>query len=589
MSSTSLSDIKNVLKFLRESNGIFNDSVCEIKESPIGGVGVFSTTDIDEETVLLRVPKSSIFSSSNSSIANLLFDAEIDGILALNIAFIYEITVFNEKSNWSTYLNTIKYMDENGNLYLPPSMWDDKIKQVLKNTTFNNLYDAMGPQEELQEGFEVAIDLAMNWNQEFNLPLPKGFFDINVEDPEDINHKYQKFVAVAYAISSRVFEIDNFHESALVPVADLFNHHPSDPNVKFVSLYDVCSKCGENGMCSHLLAEEAEAAEDNAKHYKESNGKSQKKTVIDTDFIKALEEHGDSSEEKSEDDSNISVSEDDDIDDLQVMDDSGKPLDPEECVDIVLATSISKNEEIFNSYGELPNPFLVARYGFGVENNPMDVLYFGKELLSMIKKDFSLKERIEWWKTEGFENFMNWFEIMREEEENESSDNEDEDISDEEHDESNCTDHDHSHGKDTHDHSNCTDHDHSHEETVQEEDTSKIWLSEIYIDDTLKPTLPFWVIARVLSMKEPEYKKFIKNIQNETHKNEHFQTLYSTSNNEQAQKFVKKLVDMKKLLPIPESMEQWTFANKSENIVDSVQCLLKSENSLITRVKEEFK
>lgn len=125
MASTILEDLPGVLGFVEDCGGFFPRSKCQVKRSPVGGLGVFAQCDLNEGETLLQLPKSAVFSASNSSIANLLVDSDLDGMLALTIAFVYETTVFQEKSHWWPYLKSVK-IEEAGSLYLPPNYWPDR-------------------------------------------------------------------------------------------------------------------------------------------------------------------------------------------------------------------------------------------------------------------------------------------------------------------------------------------------------------------------------------------------------------------------------------------------------------------------------
>lgn len=360
MSNTQPDDLSDVLRFVGDSDDSFWSTECEVRTSPNGGLGVFAKQDLEEGTVLLKLPKSCLFSASNSSIANLLVDDEIDGVLALNIAFLYETTVFKEKSHWFPYLKSIKIYNDDGLLVLPPSHWSETEKLLLKGSTLDTLHGGLAKDEDVQEGFEIAIDLAHKWNGEFGLPIPQGFLDVDLSDKQEVLLKFHRFVATAYALSSRIFEIDAFHESALVPIADLFNHHVTTPDVHFSSLYDVCQLCGEPGMCKHLVAEAAlEAAQ----------------------------------QDLSEQEMDESSDEDEDNDDDESKQD--------ELVDMTLVHAVKKGQEVFNSYGDLSNALLLARYGFTVAHNPNDVLHLGKEIRQLARHQRHA-QRIAWWRKIGY-------------------------------------------------------------------------------------------------------------------------------------------------------------------------------------------
>lgn len=359
-------DVPRILQFVADCRDSFWSSECEIRESKLGGLGVFAKNDIRGGTTLLKLHKSCLFSASNGTIANLLVDDEIDGVLALNIAFIYETTVFRDKSHWVPYLQSIRIHDRRGQLVLPPSYWSDEVKECLKGSTLDTLHDGLRAEAEVKEGFEMAIDLASKWNGEFGLPIPQGYFDVQVEDREDTLLKFRKFVATAYALSSRIFEIDAHHGNALVPIADLFNHHVTAPDVHFSSLYDVCELCGEPGMCKHLVAEAAMGAQ-------ESDEQADPAEVHDS---------SDDEEDTSHED---------------------------ELVDMTLENDVCKGEEIFNSYGELSNALLLARYGFTVENNPHDVVHLGKEVKWLLRHNRRHAAKYKWWRRRGWDLYSDWY------------------------------------------------------------------------------------------------------------------------------------------------------------------------------------
>lgn len=393
MASTLSEDLQGILDFVRQGDGFFPSSKCEIRPSELGGLGVYAQCNLKEGETILQLPKSCVFSASNSSIANLLFDCEVDGMLALIVAFIYETSVFKENSHWYPYLKSIKIADGN-TLYLPPNLWDSRSKKLLKGSTLDTLHHGLDHEEEVEQGYELAFDLAKQWNIEFGLSIPEQYFS-----------SFEQFVAVAYAISSRVFEIDNYHESALVPIADLFNHSVDcqGPHVRFVSLYDVCGECGEPGMCRHLIAEAAlEREEEQPADGKQSSNSG----VISMQLVQDLDDLDDEPHEEQEKGLVPNVH-------------------PDECVDIVVTRDVPKGQEIFNSYGELSNALLLARYGFCVKNNPWDIVYLGSDLLKLLK-DPELKSRAKWWDDLGYKLYRNWYALNKGDDGNDEEDEEDE-------------------------------------------------------------------------------------------------------------------------------------------------------------------
>ena len=576
MSSTQSSDLKDILEFVKRAEGSFPEDLCEVRESTLGGMGVFAKKDLSAGTALLSLPKSSVFSASNSCIANLLHDAQIDGVLALNIAFIYETTVFRETSHWTPYLKSIVPGA------LPPAYWSDNDKKLLKGTTLDTLFDALSPQEEVQSGFEVAIDLAETWNEEFGLEIPKEYLSIDINDMDDVRRKFHKFVSVAYALSARVFEIDAFHESALVPVADLFNHHVVRPDLQFVSLYDVCDLCGESGMCKHMLAEEIEAARDEeelrarSKSPKEEKPRSNDKAevAISSSVISQLEK--DLAEELGEQ--------------LKMQEvDKPRELDPDDCVDMTLSRDIEAGEEIFNSYGDLSNVFLLTRYGFTIERNPYDIVHLGAQIMEHTAHNEALRERTNWWANTGYDLFSNWFKIAFPEEEHEHTEGCDHDH-DGEHEHTDDCDHDHDdeHSDDDDDSGEEEDGEESEDaeasdEEEEEQESEQPWLSELEVDYTGQATPSLIALCTLLSMKPEEVTDLMSKAEEQP---DSFEQLISEENMATSGKVVRQIAEAYKT-----KLEEAATQSASEIDAEQAACaknLVLAETSIIEKLLESL-
>ncbi|QHS71594.1 protein-lysine N-methyltransferase [Saccharomyces paradoxus] len=549
MSVTFKDDIHQILKFVASCNGRFKDSKCDIRESPLGGLGVFAKTKIAKGESILTLNKSSIFSASNSSIANLLCDNGIDGMLALNIAFIYETTVFKNTSHWYQFLRTIRIRDDQGHLNLPPSFWNANAKQLLKGTSFDTLFDALTPEEEIIEGFEIAVDLARKWNDEFGLEMPKGFLDISEENHEkDYNLKLEKFISVAYTLSSRGFEIDAYHETALVPIADLFNHHVSNPDLKFVSLYDVCDKCGEPGMCKHLIAEEYLEAEDQDKNIPKAGGT--EICVIDEDLINSLEN------DLQKECSKVTADTEDEDDGIE---------NPDECVDLILKNDVAQDQEIFNSYGELSNVFLLARYGFTVPGNQYDIVHLGPEFMKVVKKEEKYQEKVKWWSQVGHGLFSAWYVQMRQEDEEDEGEAKSDDLPDDAGDEIE---------------------EESEEDEEEGNDGLESWLSQLYIDSRGEPSPSTWALANLLTLTAVQWellfsKKATPHISDSIIDEQKLPFL-AKKDNPHSKKLLSKLLKDKQL-PRIKGDNSSHVTNATRSMYHNAQTLVQSEHNILER------
>lgn len=534
MSNTLLSDLSDVLDFVVNNDGDFFSPVCEVRESTYGGLGVFAKQDLGKDQTLLRLKKSSIFSASNSSIANLLVDDDIDGILALSIAFVYETTVFQEKSHWYPYLKSIKICDTNGKFLLPPNCWDQAEKSLLKGLTLDTLHDGLTQEDEVKEGFEMAIDLANKWNMEFGLEVPSEYFQVDQTNPKDVRLKYLRFIATAYAITSRVFEIDAYHLSALVPIADLFNHNIIDPDVHFESLYDVCELCGEPGMCKHLVAEAAMEEEEEAT----SSAPSQDiQRIIDEKFLEEL-------------DANTEDSSDEALGDCSS--DNNEPNSAsDECVDIILVNDIKCGQEIFNSYGEMSNALLLARYGFCVQDNPNDVVHLGKQIMKLAKRDKRYSQRVSWWSEVGYELYSNWYNLMR------KSDDESDESSEED---------------DT-------------EENVAEEESLPPWLSEMCIDSEGQPFNALTAFLILLSMSRKRWETFHKATKDNIIANESHIQVLGEKGDQDTWKLLMQLVTSKENLLLSHQRSIMHRKDVNQDRLRNIKILLGAERDILERLK----
>ncbi|KAG7859957.1 hypothetical protein KL919_002662 [Ogataea angusta] len=335
---TSTIDPSKVISWLRQPhNKAFWHTDLQVRHTQ-HGVGVFASRRIEPGTVLLSVPKTSILSAHNSCIANLLCDAQIYGMHALVIAFLYEKNV-GAASPWSDYIESINF----AGAMLPPCMWDAEAKSLLAGTEA----DLMGVLDstELVAHYELARRFA---NQ--HAPM--------ISAPAELADLSQ-FAAVVLAVASRAFEIDHFHLSGLVPGADLFNHHPDGHgSVHFEALAEVCPDCGKLD-CGH-------GSDDSDDQFDESDDSE------DFEDSQATHEVADAQEKDNDENS--------------------------ELCDIVSHTSLVPDTEIFNAYGPLSNAELLARYAFCVDDNPHDTVCLGKQVSAHRKRvNPAISRRLRWW------------------------------------------------------------------------------------------------------------------------------------------------------------------------------------------------
>lgn len=267
MSITKTTKTDDLISWLGD-NAFWNKDLLEVKQSLLGGVGVFwklaDQTDPNDDKILLRIPKSNILSPKNSFIFNLLTEYEpeepaIDftkGMHAVVVSFLYEKSL-GERSPWHRYIESFEIKNTDDMEGLPLCLWDEKYKNAMFNTELDllNMLDLA----ELIQFFTECVNFAKTYQNLVDIPS-----ELKLESGKDIDEKskeLRQFGRCVQAVISRAFTVDKYHGLSLVPGADLFNHmsptfHGDSiierENVHFVcdDDEDLCEICGEVG-CAH--------------------------------------------------------------------------------------------------------------------------------------------------------------------------------------------------------------------------------------------------------------------------------------------------------------------------------------------------
>lgn len=338
--------MSKLIEWIRDNRGFFSSSV-ELRESPLGGLGVFATEDIPENTVLLRIPKEEILSTRTCGISNLLTEYEYFGMEGLVMAYIFEKSL-GAQSPWSIFIESIEATPRPD----VANLWPEEEKQLLKNTDI----DTIGGLDELE------ISTLFEEAQEF----------ISRCDGMVPTVDYKQYADALIMVSSRAFLVDDFHGLSLVPGACLFNHSDKE-DVHFESDFDVCELCG--GLycdCRELKALKMKAAGE-----------------MDVDEGQSGDEHASGSENEDNDD--------DDSDDGSDDDAASAESSADNVCEIRAIRPILAGNEIMNTYGDEPNSVLLSRYGFVIWANQNESINVSRQVLQFCKAN-DLKSRFKWWK-----------------------------------------------------------------------------------------------------------------------------------------------------------------------------------------------
>lgn len=341
--------------------------------------------------------------SQSSGISNLLEEADLDGMLALTLAYMYERSL-GKNSPWFEFLETIDEVSE----ATIPRFWTIQEQEWL-----------VGSEVEYMGGLDPS-EVTSVYEDDV-----KPFIETNnlFENRPDLR-TYEGYRDSLVAVSGRAFEVDVYRGLSLVPGACLFNHTNTE-DVHFESQDGVCPVCGDANFCEHALEymndysgdeDEDDHGHGHSHDHSECGGHGHSHSHSHTSSSKAETEEpaeltvdgiSDESDEDSEgeEDGFEDIEEDIEMDGSESEgekdnedeedDDEDEDEDLDTC-DIIAVKTIPAQKEVFNTYGELSNGVLLSRYGFALWDNEHETVSLGKELLAHVKEN-GLKKRTAWW------------------------------------------------------------------------------------------------------------------------------------------------------------------------------------------------
>ena len=121
----------------------------------------------------------------------------MQGGIGLAIALMYEIGI-GKKSRWYGYIQSIPKKEP------LPMFWNDDSFKYLKGTELEK--SAREDRKLLESDFESIV-----------LPLTETYPDIFTKEICTLDN----FLNASSLVSSRAFQVDNYHGDAMVPLADM--------------------------------------------------------------------------------------------------------------------------------------------------------------------------------------------------------------------------------------------------------------------------------------------------------------------------------------------------------------------------------
>lgn len=366
----------------------------------------------------------SFFSFFSCGIANLLDDADFEGMLGLALAYMYEKSI-GPASPWYEYLETI---DQTTLAQENPRFWSAQDQDLLVGTEL--FYHTLKVEDDdVAEVYKYDVLPFLERNNLFE------------DQPE--YRTLECYRDSLLAVASRAFDVDVYHGLSLVPGACLFNHSENE-DVHFEVQSQVCPLCGSAEICEHSIdrikppLHDESFVDDDNDTAAAPNGNGNGNEAGDAEMLdvsnpnnstqapEGLSEEGlsssfefsddesddgfediddDDQEDGSEGDEEDGENEDGEFDDED--DEEDYPEDTADTCDLVTIRPIPAGKEVFNTYGELSNHFLASRYGFALWGNIHETVGLSPEISDYIHDETNqktnpnelvdLEERLSWW------------------------------------------------------------------------------------------------------------------------------------------------------------------------------------------------
>ncbi|KAI8092490.1 uncharacterized protein BX664DRAFT_276778 [Halteromyces radiatus] len=322
----------------------FKDNQVEYEQESIdirikdGSFGVYALKNLPSKKTVVKIPKENILSIRTTGIANILDDESIEGGCSLALAVLYEMYQ-GKDSPWYGYLQSLPVCED------LPIFWSDTEKSYFKGTEMEHAVE--NDLQDLKDDYEDIVK-----------PLLVKYPDVFPTE----HFTFEQFQKVTTLVASRAFEVDAYHENAMVPFADIFNHRSGNEHVHFETDFEVCDACGALEYCEHQYLQFLEN-DDNSENDQEMEG-SEGEWSDDDDDDDGEEEEGPLKDLEQMELEGIDFWKEEDDDDDNKKD----------TCDMVLDRAAKKNEELFNTYGDHPSITLLNKYGFCYDNNPNDYI-----------------------------------------------------------------------------------------------------------------------------------------------------------------------------------------------------------------------
>ncbi|KAJ7212933.1 SET domain-containing protein [Mycena pura] len=348
----------DVLGWFTSGGGSFDHSSVGFTEFPDCGRGAVALQDIPEGHVLFKIPRELLLSTDTSGLPQLIGltcwkEKMSVGWVGLILCMMWE-TAQGSSSKWSKYLESLP------TTFDTPMLWSDEDLGELKGTS---VVDKLG-KADAERDFKEKL-----------LPLVESRPDIFPSETMPIYYTLEMFHVMGSRILSRSFDVEK-----------------DDPE-----------ETREDGAADTSLgsAMDVDAQQNEA----EPADNEESETVPDGD-----------PEEDDDEASGVSMIPLADMLNARYGSENAKLFYEKDALGMVSTKSIKAGEQLWNTYGDLPNAELLRRYGHvdmlplpnGDVGNPGDIVEIRADIAVDVLHTAAkvTKERIDWWLEQGGDDVL---------------------------------------------------------------------------------------------------------------------------------------------------------------------------------------
>ncbi|GJM92382.1 hypothetical protein PR202_ga08854 [Eleusine coracana subsp. coracana] len=313
------------------AHGVVCSDALRLDASESGGFHVRAFAPLREGDLVATIPRRACLTPRTTAAAAAIEAAELGGFLALTVAVMYE-RARGKESPWYAYLRMLPDCES------VPLVWPaDEAERLLAGTELDKI---------VKQDRELLCE---DWKECIEPLLSSGELDV---DPDDFS--LEKYFSAKTLVSSRSFQIDNYHGYGMVPLADLFNHKTGGEHVHFTSVSDTSDS-------------DVEEEEDDD----ESDGSTDDQSTVENNTNSPPE---------------VSINDED--------------------LEMIVVRDANEGDEVYNTYGTMGNAALLHRYGFTELDNQYDIVNIDLALVTKwCKSMFSSRHaraRASLWRNLGY-------------------------------------------------------------------------------------------------------------------------------------------------------------------------------------------